>query len=437
MKKTVKMAICVALVAIANLFVTANSTYAADPAVTAITAKQVSAEQFSSTISTLKDLIEHLPDGASEDIKGQAEFVKTRINAYENPNPGANLTAIENGIKIYSQYLKDAIQADTTGTDYSSLLTAVDNTLDMWNGTVAGANIAARNAQDTATDAQTRVGALEGTVNDTTTGLAATNGIATDAQTRVGALEGTVNGTTGLTARVTALEGSLGTGGTGLASDVNGLKTTVGDENSGLVKKVNDHTNQLADHETRITANKNAIDAEVARSTAKDAEHDARLDNHETRITANTRAIANEVAERKAEVRRLDGRIDKEAQTRALVDQFLYDNIVEEANMRRNTDIALNNKIEREVSRLDGRINEVQSEARKGVALAIATANLRMPAYNPEHKWAGAIGYGNFKGQNAIAVGVFYQFNSHISWSFSLSHAGGEVGIGSGLSFEM
>ena len=125
------------------------------------------------------------------------------------------------------------------------------------------------------------------------------------------------------------------------------------------------------------------------------------IDKNTVNIENNKQAIANETSERKAEDARLDGRIDG---------------------------------LQQDVSDLNGRVNRLDGKINKTGALAIAHASLKPLDYDPEYKWSGAMGVGNYHGENAIAAGVFYQPNRDVMLNFSISACGNEKGVGAGVS---
>jgi len=138
---------------------------------------------------------------------------------------------------------------------------------------------------------------------------------------------------------------------------------------------VRSHTTELADHETRITNNTTEI---------------ADLD---TRVTTNTSNITQ-----------LDGRVGAlEAGFQGLGDQ----------------------------------ISENRTEARAGTALALATAGLRYDDRPEKLSLAGGFGY--FKGQSGLALGLGYNtsedFRLNAALSATTNH--GDVGVSVGASWTL
>lgn len=81
-----------------------------------------------------------------------------------------------------------------------------------------------------------------------------------------------------------------------------------------------------------------------------------------------------------------------------------------------------------EVTRLDGRINDVNDRVNKVGAMAAAIASLKSIGYDPQV----SIGLGQYKGETGVAMGFFHYPNKNFMINVSLSTAGGETmgGIG-------
>lgn len=91
-----------------------------------------------------------------------------------------------------------------------------------------------------------------------------------------------------------------------------------------------------------------------------------------------------------------------------------------------NSVINLSNNI----NRLDDRVNRVG-------AGAAALAALHPLDFDPDNKWDFAVGYGNFKGSNAVAVGTYFRPNEDTMISVGGSFNGGENMINAGVSFKL
>lgn len=103
-----------------------------------------------------------------------------------------------------------------------------------------------------------------------------------------------------------------------------------------------------------------------------------------------------------------------------------------EAAIRRGEVERLDNRISEEVTRLDGRINDVNDRVNKVGAMAAAIASLKSIGYDPQDPSEFSIGLGQYKGETGVAMGFFHYPNKNFMINVSLSTAGGETmgGIG-------
>lgn len=165
---------------------------------------------------------------------------------------------------------------------------------------------------------------------------------------------------------------------------------------SSHTTQITANTTELADHETRIANNTSQINTNTQE-----------LANHETRITNNTNEIADldtRVTTNTANITQLDGRVgDLEAGFRDLGDQ----------------------------------ISENRTEARAGTALALATAGLRYDDRPGKLSLAG--GFGNFKGQSGLALGLGYNpsLDFRLNAALSATTNRGDVGVSLGASWTL
>ena len=82
------------------------------------------------------------------------------------------------------------------------------------------------------------------------------------------------------------------------------------------------------------------------------------------------------------------------------------------------------------VSDLDNRVNKVG-------AGAAALAALHPLDFNPDDKWNFAVGYGNYRNANSVAVGAFYQPNENTMFNVATNFGNGENMINAGVSFKI
>jgi len=86
--------------------------------------------------------------------------------------------------------------------------------------------------------------------------------------------------------------------------------------------------------------------------------------------------------------------------------------------------------INNRVSDLDNRVNKVG-------AGAAALAALHPLDFNPDDKWNFAVGYGNYRNANSVAVGAFYQPNENTMFNVATNFGNGENMINAGVSFKI
>ena len=82
------------------------------------------------------------------------------------------------------------------------------------------------------------------------------------------------------------------------------------------------------------------------------------------------------------------------------------------------------------VSNLDNRINKVG-------AGAAALAALHPLDFNPDDKWDFAVGYGNYRNANSVALGAFYRPNEDTMFSLGTNFGNGENMFNAGVSFKI
>ena len=163
---------------------------------------------------------------------------------------------------------------------------------------------------------------------------------------------------------------------------------------------------------TPLTNGAGNLSAGVNENTRKiDAETDARIDADNKlsdRIDANKTAIENEATAR------------KDADTK------LQNNINAEATIRENA-----------VNALNSRIDQLGSDANKGIAKASALAALHPLDYDPDNKFDIAAAGGFYKGENAFALGAFYRPNRNVMLSMGTTLTDGDNAYNVGLTFKI
>ena len=118
--------------------------------------------------------------------------------------------------------------------------------------------------------------------------------------------------------------------------------------------------------------------------------------------------------------------------------------VEEEAKARKDADTQLQANIEKETADriagdnvLNSRINQVESDATKGIAKASALAALHPLDYDPDNKFDIAAAGGFYKGENAFALGAFYRPNRNVMLSMGTTLTGGDNAYNVGLTFKI
>lgn len=91
--------------------------------------------------------------------------------------------------------------------------------------------------------------------------------------------------------------------------------------------------------------------------------------------------------------------------------------------------------IDNRVNNLSGRVSRLDTRINKVGAGAAALAALHPLDFNPDDKWDFAIGYGNYRNANAVAVGAFYRPNENTMFSVATNFGNGENMFNAGASF--
>lgn len=89
------------------------------------------------------------------------------------------------------------------------------------------------------------------------------------------------------------------------------------------------------------------------------------------------------------------------------------------------------------VNELNGRVNRLDSRINKVGAGAAALAALHPLDFNPDDKWDFAVGYGNYRNANSVALGAFYRPNEDTMFSLGTNFGNGENMFNAGVSFKI
>ncbi len=98
-----------------------------------------------------------------------------------------------------------------------------------------------------------------------------------------------------------------------------------------------------------------------------------------------------------------------------------------------NRDAIINNA--NNISNLDRRVSDLDSRVNKVGALAVAMAGLHPLGYDPSAPTEFSAAVGNYKGETALAIGVFHHPNEDVLLSVGASIAGDETAVNAGATF--
>ena len=207
-----------------------------------------------------------------------------------------------------------------------------------------------------------------------------------------------------------------------------GVNTPLTNGAFSLSDGVNANTGKINENTSKIDANTgkiNALDKTVDKqhwqidALEKKTGVNTPLTNGATNLSAgvnvNTQKIEAEEKDRKEAVNDL-----KKA------DQELKTNIENEVTDRKDA-----------VNALNSRINQVESDATKGIAKASALAALHPLDYDPDNKFDIAAAGGFYKGENAFALGAFYRPNRNVMLSMGTTLTSGDNAYNVGLTFKI
>ena len=198
------------------------------------------------------------------------------------------------------------------------------------------------------------------------------------------------------------------------------------------------NTTQIKENKALIAANKLGIDANTEAvkklnnkteklgfkaDTALKVAGNGAMQNGATNLTdgvnQNTRLV-------EAEAKARDDADKAEAKAREEADTKLQNNIKAEATTRENA-----------VNALNSRIDQVGSDATKGIAKASALAALHPLDYDPDNKFDIAAAGGFYKGENAFALGAFYRPNRNVMLSMGTTLTSGDNAYNVGVTFKI
>lgn len=89
------------------------------------------------------------------------------------------------------------------------------------------------------------------------------------------------------------------------------------------------------------------------------------------------------------------------------------------------------------INRLGNQVNRMDSRMKKGIAGAAALAALHPLEFDPDDKLTFAAGVGNYRGENAAAIGAFYRADEKVMFSVGGTVGNGENLVNAGISFSL
>ena len=183
--------------------------------------------------------------------------------------------------------------------------------------------------------------------------------------------------------------------------------------------------------------------SQIQQDMAQDAmDHAAEMDKLTTKV--NQKADKADVEQNKNDIASNAAAIQTETQKREEAVKGLQDKLTvangqieNEKTTRENADKAETAARIAGDNALNSRINQVESDANKGIAKASALAALRPLEYDPDNKFDISAAGGFYKGENAFALGAFYRPNRNVMLSMGTTLTSGDNAYNVGLTFKI
>ncbi|WP_337603517.1 ESPR-type extended signal peptide-containing protein [Acidaminococcus timonensis] len=202
-------------------------------------------------------------------------------------------------------------------------------------------------------------------------------------------------------------------GDTGAPGKDGGVGTVVGDDTNITVANTETDANKPANYKVSLN---NAITVDKVTAGA-------------TTISSNGVSIAGGPSMTKDGIDAGGSKITNVAAGTADTDAVNYGQLKGvESNVQNNTT---------NINRLNGRVNDLDSRINKVGAGAAALAALHPQDFNPDDKWDFAVGYGNYRDANAMAIGAFYRPDENVMFSMGTNFGNGENMINAGVTFKL
>lgn len=183
---------------------------------------------------------------------------------------------------------------------------------------------------------------------------------------------------------------------------------------------------QIAAMKDVLVANDKAL--EVKANAAQAAADDAKATANEAKSEAE--AAQSTADEAKKEIK-------DEADAREAADKVLDTKIDTETKRAIGEEQRIEQKFDKEVSRLDSKIDKLDGRIEKVGAMSAAIANLHTMGYDPAAPTEIAVGVGQYRDKTGLAVGAFHYPNRDFMMSFSVSTAGDEFMAGIGATWKI
>ena len=230
---------------------------------------------------------------------------------------------------------------------------------------------------------------------------------------------------------------------------VKGLQDKLTVVNGQIENEKTTRENAVNDLQNQVTTNKNAIAtqgaqiSQIQQDMAQDAmDHAAEMDKLTTKV--NQKADKADVETNKNDIASNAAAIKKETQKREEAVKGLQDKLTvangqieNEKTTRENADKAETAARIAGDNALNSRINQVESDANKGIAKASALAALHPLEYDPDNKFDISAAGGFYKGENAFALGAFYRPNRNVMLSMGTTLTSGDNAYNVGLTFKI
>ena len=211
-----------------------------------------------------------------------------------------------------------------------------------------------------------------------------------------------------------------------------GVNTPLTNGATNLSAGVNENTRKIEAVQNQVTTNKKAIDkqgADISKLQKDTDKQHWQIDALEKKTGVNT-PLTNGATNLSAGVNENTRLVEAEAKARDDADHKLETklktNIENEVTARKDA-----------VNALNSRINQVESDATKGIAKASALAALHPLDYDPDNKFDIAAAGGFYKGENAFALGAFYRPNRNVMLSMGTTLTSGDNAYNVGLTFKI